>query len=152
MGRMLGVPLALALLVMAGEARSAMTVADFREVCAAVRHTQDRISRDDPMNSLSGAKAMVCIGMIRGFLGGARMGIFFDDMRRQIVASGGKKVPKTPKVIMPFCHPAGVTFSQMAQVFVKWADKNPEVLNDPWRYGLSETFFDTWPCSKWRGK
>ncbi len=53
------------------------------------------------------------------------------------------KSPKVPKII---CSEKQIPRAEMVQVFLKWAESNPQHLGEPPIDGLVRAAMDQWPC------
>ena len=46
----------------------------------------------------------------------------------------------------PYCYPDGTNYDQVAKLFIDWADKHPESLDEPRFIGLTLAMRDAFPC------
>ena len=118
------VALAVLLLPSALSAQS-FTTKDLRENCAGVA---------------GGEKSPTVIACL-SYVGGFRDG-YIADVADVVAKAGGRNVEGRHSV----CIPDDATNSQLAAVFVKWANEHPEDWNRTAVGGLFRAFLETWKC------
>lgn len=88
-----------------------------------------------------------CLGIIRGYENGFNMGVWVAVRK----IKGHKALRKTDVGMTGYerwCKPEGVTFGQMATVFLRWAERNPSEWHLHYMLGITEAFAEAWPCKK----
>lgn len=93
------------------------------KICGALKSDEiNRSSRDDKFSD-----QMICMAYIKGFVGG-------------FIAS--------KLVSVKFCIPKDVSIDQLAKVYLRYLDENPEKLHEPSELGLLSSIYGAFPCSR----
>jgi hypothetical protein len=82
--------------------------------------------------------AVVCIGFLSGV---AEMMIANAELAKTLVDDRDRR-----SVLKFSACTKKASFGEMLQVFLKWAQKHPEMWNEPRSVGAMEAFSEKWPC------
>jgi Rap1a immunity proteins len=82
--------------------------------------------------------AVVCIGFLSGV---AEMMIANGELAKTLVDDRDRR-----SVLKFSACTKKASFGEMLQVFLKWAQKHPEMWNEPRSVGAMEAFSEKWPC------
>jgi hypothetical protein len=83
--------------------------------------------------------AVVCIGFLSGV---AEMMIANGELAKTLVDNRDRA-----SVLRFSACTKRASFGEMLQVFLKWAQKHPEMWSEPRTVGAMEAFSEKWPCT-----
>ena len=91
--------------------------------------------------SASYDQTMLCLAFIQGAAGMQQLAGVVANTADNMTADQREAL-----VTFSACHPAGVTFNQMKQVFINWAEKHPGQWQDSHVVGVALALKEAWPC------
>jgi hypothetical protein len=92
-------------------------------------------TRDSPVNLEEARVASECFQYIRAFYDGWTAASLYTEP-----AAGLER--------FRICFPEGVSWTQLAKIYVKWADDNPQDLHLSEWQGVRESWRTVYPCRK----